>query len=67
MSHKLNTQNTGLDTDRQVIEMASILLDLGYNVSFTRAMGAINNGESPFEGGQGLRDFERALEIAAEL
>ena len=69
-TYKINTETTGLSTDEQVSRMAEMLRGMGYNVEATKNLGGINPGAGvdepmPFEGGQGLRDWETALEAAA--
>lgn len=42
MSYRINTENTGLDTDAKARRMAEILTEQGYNVEFTGDFGHIN-------------------------
>ena len=71
-TYKINTETTGLNTDKQVAAMAEMLRGMGYSVEATKNLGYINNGGGvdepmPFEGGQGLRDWETALEAAVAI
>lgn len=69
-TYLINIENTGLTTAEQVAAMAEILQAKGYDVETTQNFGDINPGAGvdeplPFEGGQGLQDWEDAL-IAAD-
>lgn len=42
MTYKMNTENTGLDTDDQVKVMVSLMQDDGYDVEYTHDFGLVN-------------------------
>lgn len=70
MTYYINIETTGLDNKEQVERMAEILAERGYDVEATSNYGDINPGAGveeprPFEGGQGLRDWEEALVAAS--
>lgn len=41
-TYRINTENTGLDTDAKARRMAEILSAQGYDVEFTRNYGLVN-------------------------
>jgi hypothetical protein len=41
-TYRINTENTGLDTDAKARRMAEILASAGYDVEFTRDFGLVN-------------------------
>ena len=46
MTYMINVENTGLATDKQAAEVARILEANGYDVTFTRSFGLVNQSES---------------------
>jgi hypothetical protein len=69
MTYKINTQNTGLETDEQARQMAALMQADGYDVEFTPASGAVQgcdeNGE-PITCPVGDQDWNRYMELASE-
>ena len=69
MTYKINTQNTGLDTDEQARKMAELMKADGYDVEFTAAHGAVQgydeNGEQ-ITCPVGDQEWDRYLELASE-
>lgn len=63
MTYRINTENTGLNTHKNVEKMAAHLRNEGYDVEATRALGMVNGGDTvnPFEGGRGADDWFVAL------
>ena len=46
MTYYVNTQNTGLENNAQVLILADILQNKGYDVRFTNNWGLVNPSES---------------------
>lgn len=65
-TYKANIENTGLDTDEQVIKFVSILRDAGHDIEFTRLFGDVNPSfDSDFDRTWTDAEWEGALCAAA--
>jgi len=70
MTYKINTENSGLDTDQQASRMADLAIERGYDVAFTAESGDVqgydDNGECitcPIPN----QEWMQLVEIAAAL
>lgn len=63
-TYYINIENTGLDTDEQVIYMADAMQRDGHDVEFTRTFGLINHTECPVSDQAWMQYLEEADENA---